>query len=259
MNPIQDPFFDVPKTVVTTSAGDVALPVCYFDGSHYMALFRVSPVKVAEKLVDIPIQPVLVARKAVAMLSFFKYRDTSLGPYHEVGLSVLVSPEEEPIQLDSFNALSASSCPKTLGSYILDLPVSTPIAKVAGCEIWRYPKFVTELPIELDVDLFRGKVLDPEGGFILELAGERGLVLPETLPGPALVTYSMRDGQRIRTRIETRAKYQISGGGSIRLAVGNSPHRMAKNLHDLELDGKSPKLWQVTDQFQSLLFQGEWF
>ncbi len=252
-----DPFFDVPKTVVPTSEGDVELPACYFDSSNYVALFRVNAAKAAEKLRDVPVQPVLVSRRAVVVLSFFKYRDTSLGPYHEVGLAVLVTPGGEQQTLGSFTDLMEESRRESFGSYVLDLPVTTPAARAAGCEIWGYPKFVTELPIEFDGEHFKGQVLDPEGKLIMELSGERGHVLPEEVPGMAVVTYSVLDGRLLRTRVETRSQCETSGGGAVRLAIGDSPHRMAKNLRDLGLDSQTPKLMQTTEQFQSLLFQGE--
>lgn len=257
MNRRDDPFFDVPKTVTTTTEGEVHLPICYFDASHHMALFRVDAAKAAAKLQDVPLAPVLVSRKAVAILSFFKYRDTTLGPYDEVGLALLVTPQGQGMTLNSFTDLLQQSRNESLGSYVLDLPVSTPLARAAGCEIWGYPKFVGQLPITLDADRFQAQVFDPDGRLILELAGERGHMLPEPLPSMALVTYSMRGGQMLRTRVETRAACATSGGGSLRLIVGDSPHRMARNVADLGLNGQSPKLLQTTEDFQSLLFAGQ--
>jgi hypothetical protein len=257
MNHHNDPFFTVPKTVVTTSEGEVRLPICYFDCSHYMALFRVDAARAAAKLQDVPLEPVLVSRKAVAILSFFKYRDTTLGPYHEVGLALLVTPQGQAPMLGSLTDLLQQTRNESLGSYVLDLPVTTAAAKAAGCEIWGYPKFVTQLPIELNEDRFQARVQDPNGGLILELAGQRGHVLPETLPGMALVTYSMQGGDMLRTRVETRASCATGGGGSLKLAAGDSPHRMAQNIADLGLDGQTPKLFQTTENFQSLLFAGQ--
>ncbi len=256
MNPRNDSFFDVPKTVVTTTEGDIHLPICYFDCSHYMALFRVDAAKAAAHLQEVPLEPVLVSRKAVAILSFFKYRDTTLGPYHEVGLALLVTRRGQTQTLASFTDLLQKTRSESLGSYVLDLPVTTPAAKAAGCEIWGYPKFVTQLPIELTADRFQANVLDPEGQQIMELAGQRGHVLPDALPGMALVTFSMHGGQMLRTRVETRASCATSGGGSLQLNVGDSPHRMARHLADLGLDGQTPKLFQTTENFQSLLFGG---
>jgi hypothetical protein len=256
MNQHHDPFFDVPKTVVTTSEGEVQLPICYVDCSHYMALFRVDVARAAARLQGLPLAPVQVARKAVAILSFFQYRQTTLGPYHEVGLALLVTPRGHEATLGSLTELLQQTRSESLGSYVLDLPVSTAAAKAAGCELWGYPKFVTELPIALDGDRFQARVLDPDGGQILELSGQRGHVLPETLPGMALVTYSQLGDQYLRTRVETRTSCATGGGGSLVLRVGESSHRMARNLADLGLDGQTPKLFQSTEDFQSLLFAG---
>jgi len=253
-----DPFFDVPKEVVSISKGPIELPACYFDASNYLALFRVDAAKAVEKLRGTPVEPVLVSRKAaVVALGFYKYRDTTLGPYHEVGLAILATPEGEPRELASFNDLMEPDCRESLGSWVLDLPVTTPLAEAAGREVWGYPKFVAQLPIELDGDRFHAQVLDPDGKLILELSGQRGYALPEELPGMALLTYSMREGQLLRTRVATRSCGRTSGGGSIKLVIGDSQHRMAKNLRDLGLDGKTPKLMQTTEDFQSLLFAGE--
>lgn len=257
MNPRNDPFFDVPKTVVTTTEGAVQLPICYYDCTHYMALFRVDAARAAAQLQELPLEPMLVSRKAVAILSFFKYRDTALGPYHEVGLALLVTPRGQTQTLGSFTELLQQTRSESLGSYVLDLPVTTPAARAAGCEIWGYPKFVTQLPIELEADRFQAQVFDPDGRRIMELAGQRGHVLPDELPGMALVTFSMHGGQLLRTRVETRAWCATSGGGALKLVVGNSPHSMARHLADLGLDGQTPKLFQTTENFQSLLFGGQ--
>lgn len=257
MNPRNDPFFRVPKTVVATTEGAVQLPICYYDGSHYMALFRLDAGRAAAQLHRTPLEPVLVSRKAVAILSFFRYRDTTLGPYHEVGLALLVTRRGQTQALGSFTDLLQQTRSESLGSYVLDLPVTTPCAKAAGCEIWGYPKFVTQLPIEFEADRFQAQVLDPDGRRILELAGQRGHVLPDELPGMALVTFSLHGGRMLRTRVETRASCATSGGGSLKLAVGDSPHRMARNLAELGLDGQTPKLFQTTENFQSLLFSGQ--
>ncbi len=256
MNPRNDPFFDVPKTVAATTEGEVQLPISYFDASHYMALFRVDAAKAAAKLRDVPLEPVLVSGKAVAILSFFKYRETSLGPYDEVGLALLATLRGHGQVLRSLTDLLQQTRDESWGSFVLDLPVSTPRARAAGCEIWGYPKFVGRLPIELSGAQFCGRVFDPDGRLILELSGERGSVVPESLPDMALVTYSMHHGQLLRTRVETRATCATSGGGSLQLALGDSPHRMARNLADLGLDGQTPKLLQTSDDFQSLLFAG---
>lgn len=252
-----DPFFDVPKTVVSTGQGDVELPICYYDASNYMAIFPVKADRVQAKLAGTGLKAVPVGSKALVALTFFKYRETSIGPYHEVGLAVLAVPENDDTQLPSIAAL-VETLPQTgLPLRVLDLPVSTPLADAAGREIWGYPKFVGQLPIELDGDQFSGQVFDPDGKSIFELSGQRGHLLPDQQPGTDITTYTLQDRQLLRTKIRTLCRYQTSGGGSIKLAIGKSEHRMASNLRDLGLENKTPKILQTTDGFQSLLFLGE--
>ena len=243
--------------MVTTTEGEVQLPICYYDCSHYMALFRVDAAKAAAQLQDVPLEPVLVSRKAVAILSFFKYRDTTLGPYHEVGLALLVTPRGQTQTLGSFTDLLQQTRSESLGSYVLDLPVTTPAARAAGCEIWGYPKFVTPAADRIGSRPIPGPGARPRRPADHGTGRPRGHVLPDQLPGMALVTFSMHGGQMLRTRVETRASCATGGGGSLKLAVGDSPHRMARHLADLGLDGQTPKLFQTTEDFQSLLFGGQ--
>ncbi len=252
-----DAFFDVPQTVVSTGQGDVKLPICYYDASNYMAIFPVKADRARPKLAGSGLKVLPVGGKALVALTFFKYRATSIGPYHEVGLAVLAVPENDDTELPSIAAL-VETLPQTgLPLHVLDLPVSTPLAEAAGREIWGYPKFVSQLPIELDGDRFDGRVFDPDGELILQLAGQRGHLLPDQQTGANIITYTLRDGQLLRTTIRTRCRYQTSGGGAIQLAIGDSQHRMANNLRDLGLANRTPKILQTTDGFQSLLFPGE--
>jgi hypothetical protein len=251
-----DAFFDVPTKTVSTSLGDVDLPARYFDGSNYVALFRVPADPAIERMRGTRLTPVLASRRAVAVLTFYKYRDTSLGPYHEVGLAVLATPSDARKEYDSLAGLIEDSRNESYGSCVLQLPVTTPRANAAGCEIWGYPKFVAELPIELAADHFSAQVIDTNGGLIMELAGQRGSVLPDEAPGLSLVTYSIHNAQLLRTRVETRCRYRTGGGGSLRLAIGESGHPMADDLRELCLEGQTPKLLQTTERFQSLLHPG---
>jgi hypothetical protein len=258
MSKRDDAFFDVPKTTVSTAEGDAELPIAYYDSSQYLAVFQADAAAAQRALQGTGLEPVLARRKAIVTLSFFKYRDTSIGPYHEVGLSVLAVPEGRQLALKSLTDLWQNpGAAAGSASFVLDLPVSMPVACAAGREIWGYPKFVTQMPIELDGDDFCGRVLDPEGSLIMQLSGQRGYGAGDEIPGTDLVTFSHRDGQLLRTRVRVRCRYTSSGGGSLTLEIGDSPHRMADNLRQLGLDDAQPKLFQTTEDFQSLLYAGE--
>ena len=77
-----------------------------------------------------------------------EYRKTDIGPYNEVGLTVLALAPGDPIP----------------ANYVVDLPVTTAVANRAGREIWGYNKFVAAI----DVKERRQDVLD-----VLARFGER--------------------------------------------------------------------------------------
>lgn len=257
MHQHDDNFFDVTPTTVSTSQGQVDLPICYYDASHYMATFPVKAARAQEKLDGLPLEPVLAGGKAMVALSFFKYRNTSIGPYHEVGLALLVVPKGEDPTIPSIAQLPQRASQGTIGFHLLDLPVSTPVADAAGRELWGYPKFVADLSMEIEGEHFCGRVLNPQGEMIMSLQGERGFGLDDELPGLDLLTYSMHAGQLLRTCIRTRYTCDTRGGGSLKLTNGDTSHRMADNIRDLGLVGRSPKLWQTTEHFESVLPAGE--
>ena len=253
-----DSFFDVPKTAAATSEGAVELPIAYYDSSYYLATFQVPVAPARQQLAGTGLEPVVVKRRAVVTLSFFKYRDTSIGPYHEVGMAVLAVPQGQPAELSSLGELVERPQQTTdTGFYVLDLPVSTPLACAAGRDIWGFPKFVTQLPISLDDKHFSAEVLDPDGASIMSLAGELGYSADTLLPGRDLITFSRLDGQLLRTHIRSRYQCQTHGGGTVQLRIGPSPHPMAHHLRALELESAVPKVVQTTEHFQSLLPAGK--
>jgi hypothetical protein len=142
-----------------------------------------------------------------------------------------------------------------LGFYVLDLPVTTPLANAGGREVWGYPKFVAPIPFRLDQKSFEGSVLDPDGdGDIFTLSGR---LLP-ALPAPpmSVVTYSHSQGNLLRATVNVRGRTNLRPGRGLQLRVGESTHRMARNLRDLGLDGARPVVVQDTHQFQSRLNAG---
>jgi hypothetical protein len=59
------------------------------------------------------------------------YRITDIGPYNEVGLTVVARVPGDPIP----------------GNYVINLPVTTAVANRAGREIWGYNKFVAAIDV----------------------------------------------------------------------------------------------------------------
>lgn len=235
-----DRFFQYPRNTLSTSEGEVVMPILYYDDSVMMALFRVDYDQAQALVGDPDLQVVrFLGGKALVGMAFYQYRDTSIGDYNEVGTAIAVVPRGTPAPrwplLSMLNALDKAS----VGFCILDLPVTTAAACAAGREIWGYPKFVTPIGFSLQGRHFDGSVTDPvTGKDLVRLSGATGLAVP----GPLLdlVLYSRHQGQRLRTLVNTRGGAHIGLPGSLRLTVSDSAHPMAQRLHTLGLNQARP-------------------
>lgn len=251
-----DRFFEVPRTVQVTSEGPVELPIFYRDVSNVIALFLVPRDRAARMLDGSGLVPGLtLGDRAVVALSFYEYRDTSVGVYNEVGTAIFALREGEPHPLRARADLLLPPAWRRGGAWVVDLPVTTAAANAAGREIWGYPKFVTGITFDLAERRFASTVLDPNGrDEIVTLAGTLGRGVPA--PPLSLVTLSRLDGALVRTHVDVRGRQSARAAGSVRLRVGASAHRMAANLRALDLDGARPFVVMTTDRFQSKLHEG---
>ena len=162
-----DPFFAVPTMKTTTSAGDVELPILYYDNSCVFALFTADPDGVAAKLAGTGLIPALrIGQRPVVAMGLYEYRQTSIGSYNEVGIGILVYPEryKRSRSVAGWAQLLRRPDRRDQGTYVIDLPVTTQAACAAGSEIWGYP---SELRL-----LHRAAI--PARGELLRAAGRAG-------------------------------------------------------------------------------------
>jgi len=256
MSDYSDPFFQVPQTTHSTTQGTIDLPILYFDVSMLLAFFTTTRDAVEAKLDGTGLRPALtLSRRAFVGIAHYEYRQTGVGAYNEVGVALPVLPEGAPIPRNPIQALYGSVDKRYLGFHVLDLPVTTPLANAGGRELWGYPKFVAPIPFHLDKKRFESSVIDPrDGGTIFTLSGR---LLP-SLPAPpmSLVLYSHHEGNLLRATVDVRGRMHLRPGRGLQLRVGESTHRMARNLRDLGLDGTRPAIVLDTHRFQSRLNAG---
>lgn len=250
-----DSFFQVPLTRHPTSEGEVELPIRYHEVRVAILLFEVDAGAATELLAGTGLEPAVGRRgRATAGLALYDYRATSIGPYHEVGTAIFAKRIGERVRGGVLDTLR-SPARRKVGVHVVDLPVSTPAANAAGRELWGYPKFVTELPMQLGTRELFSAVRDPDGrGDICVARGRLGSWLPA--PPLSLVTYSVREGALVRTHVTVRGRTRLHGAGSVRLEVGGSPHPMARRLERLGLNDAAPFAVLATERFQSLLHAG---
>lgn len=249
-----DPFFQYPRNVVSTSEGDVAMPILYYDSSQMMAFFWVDPAKAQAKLSE-GLEVVRFGNKALAVLAFYQYRKTSIGSYNEVGTAIACVPKGTKAPSFPLLSLLQSLDKGRVGFNVIDLPVTTAGACAAGREIWSYPKFVTPIDFTLTPGKFAGAVRDPDGGEpICTLSGNIGMGV--SAPLIDLILYSLHHGDMVRTLINIRAKGRMCLPGSVRLHVGAGKHRMAENLRALGLQDAKPAFLAHTHGLQLRLNSG---
>jgi hypothetical protein len=217
----------------------VSLPIRYIDNRCLTAIFLTDLERAAKVLEGTGLQAVPQEDgKAMVLYMTWEYRNTDIGPYNEVGLTILSVAPHDPVP----------------AIYVADLPVTTEVANRAGREIWGYNKFVTDIEVKGDGKQFSSIVHDPRAGLIASLEGTRGLSVP--VPPTDIYSFSLLQQQIIKTLVQVPTVWHASGGEGFLLTVGDSTHRMAENLRTLGLDGAVPVLVQYADPFQSLLFAG---
>lgn len=218
---------------------EVALPIRYIDDRCLAATFLTDLGGASEVLEGTGLQPVPQEDgKAVVLYMTWEYRHTDIGPYNEVGLTILSVAKQDPAP----------------AIYVADLPVTTEVANRAGQEIWGYNKFVTQIEVKGEGKRFASIVHDPQSGLIASLEGTRGGSVPVTPTD--IQSFSLLQRQVIKTLVQVPTPWHASGGEGFLMTVGGSTHRMANNLRTLGLDGAVPVLVQYADPFQSLLFAG---
>lgn len=261
MSAEKDNFFDVPLKKFQTSKGVIDLPIFYPDYGYAHFFFWADYNKVVPKLEGTIFKPCRFFNgKAGVLLNFFQYRNSAIGPYNEVGLSIISQPKKAkkvgpfaaPIQL-----LLKNGTKWKIGAYVINLPVTTEIAYVGGKEVWNYPKFVTNITVDLNGRQFNGAVDDPVlKQPIFTLKGKIGF-LPGVFGISSFVSNTTHQGKALRTLTTVDSKSKSNLLFSSKLWVNDqSKHNMATNLVDMGLKNKKPFLALYNEKARMILHQG---
>jgi hypothetical protein len=224
---------------VLSDGTECPLPIRYFDVQCLVATFLTDLERAAGLLKSTGLQAVSQEDgKAVVLLYCIEYRITDIGPYNEVGLTVLAAAPGDPIP----------------ANYVVNLPVTTAVASRAGREIWGYNKFVAAIDVKSDGKNFSTILRDTDAEMIGSLEGRRGASVPT--PPTDVLTFTLHQGRLIKTVIRVLTPSSSSSGENFVFKIGTSSHPMTSNLRTVALDGARPVLVQYTDPFQALLFPG---
>ncbi len=229
------------------SAGRCDLPILYEGASQLFALYRVAPAAAAALIPDQRLEPMVVFDKAVAGIAAFEYRDTTAGIYNEIGLVVLVRRRQTRPSL--LRLLRNPAKEPDAAFYVVNLPVTTELARAAGVEYWGYPKYVTAIETNFDSD---GVRITLSGEFGFRYRQGPGLSL-KTFP---FTTFSIKRGQLLRTIIPTHGRMRFGGAGSVELdLLGDGP--TARSVRALGLERLKPFAICRNDALRVILPKGE--
>lgn len=193
-----------PRTLLGQS---VALPIVYRRLTTFFALYGADAQAVRGMLPSARLKPVPVwPGRVLVALNAFNYEDTDIGPYGEFSLGV-------PCRVMHLSK-------NIFGVFIVRLPVTSELALEGGKQLWGYPKFMCQMEFKSDSAEHRAR-LTQEGRLILDLRVHRsgpGLGMATTLN-----TFTVKDGDLIRTSIAGQGVYRAMPQGLAELSTGPEP------------------------------------
>ena len=201
----------------------VTMPVVVRDASAGTAMFEVDAAA-AQDLLPGDAFTVVESSPGRAQLNIatIDYRDNDLGDYHEVGITLFVTPRTSG----------------EAGTFITHLPVDQKFTCAAGRGIWGFPKSVEDIAVVYGDDTV-ATTLRMDGELVLRLILPRGGT--DTLPQTPMTTYTYIDGVPHATEFAQggAGSQVLVGSDGVELELGT--HKVADQLAALGL-GPSPAI-----------------
>lgn len=180
-----DFFRRLPKTKVESLIGPTLTPNFYYRISTarltMLARSREIRARLPRELAPLEVAPGL----GLVSVMFFRYDVCDIDFYTEAAVGVAVQPARHGRL--GFVDLVAALKNDHLDSYVVSLPVNTEIAQVRGHDGYGFPKWVTELDVDIDKSRTTARVANDAGDTDLALSA----------PTPAQTSYP--SGERVST------------------------------------------------------------
>ncbi len=222
-----------PGRIVALGEMTFELPVLYYRDDSFFLFFTAELDKVKAILPSDRLHPVtLMPGKAVLAIGAFNYIESTAGPYGEVGVAIPVvhGPKPPPPLLP---ALMESRYPG-FGLLIMHLPVTTMLSRDGGRAEWGYTKFLADMDFLITPEYMECRLAEGGRKILTQKVARQGLTFREHR---ALVTYSVRDGDLVKTRIPQLAtcRFTLRPKGSS-LTLGEHP--VADSIRALGISGR---------------------
>jgi len=251
----RSPFFDgVTQSEVTIAGQPAEVPIFYYDGIATQAVFAARLGALRRLMPDPRFSPARLAPGLGAVaITCFEYRDTGIGPYNELAISVVLN---EPWFLPNLPGLAVVSSlrRRQLHAWVQHLPVTTEIARAGGVDFYNYPKFIAGIDFE-ETATRRVCRLSEGAEHILTLSGAR-IATPRSQE-LQLFSHLWMDRQPQSSEFKINA---IEMGASVRpgaasLQLGER-HPIARELAHL-IAWRRPLQYQYMARFEGILYGPE--
>lgn len=209
-----------PGRRVTRGQASFELPILYFRDDFFALFFTADPRKVRGLMPSDRLHPVLLtSKKALVGIAAFNYMETSIGPYGEVAVVIpaVYGHAAPPLILP---VLMEARYPG-FGNLVAHLPVTRTVARDAGRGEWGYTKFVADMRFAITPESMECRMSEEESHILTLRVARRGIVMRDRKP---LVTYSVKQGDLVRTTIPQRGACRVAiGPGGSHLVLGDHP------------------------------------
>ncbi|MGV4980729.1 acetoacetate decarboxylase family protein [Streptomyces sp. NRAIS4] len=239
------PFLTLPTTSVPTTVGPVDVPVRYYESSAAHLCYPVPADAARALLPDATwLTPPRLGRRALAVLSLYEHRCTTIGPYTEIALSVLVDDLWRPRPYDVAVDLLRRVDLRRTGRYVLSLAVTSEEARVVAREVWGQPAMRTTA----EADLMGREIGVRSGDLGLTVEGRLGPGL--RCPEADWIQYGRKGDGSVRTLVRAHGRLRLHPGTGVRLRLGTAAAEpLAGQLRRLGIDTARPLFLLTCPQF----------
>ncbi|MFC9473031.1 acetoacetate decarboxylase family protein [Nocardia sp. NPDC056952] len=241
-----DFFRQLPKIRVDSPIGETFTPNFYYRMSSVrltmLARSRAIRSRLPAELAPLEVGPGV----GLVSVMFFRYDVCDIDFYTEAAVGVAVRPARHG-RLGFVDLLGALDTDH-LESYVLSLPVNTDIAQVRGHDGYGFPKWVTDIDVDINPTRATARVADDTGATDLSLSVATP-ALTDYRSGErvsTLTSYTSRDGAWLSTLSQTNV---LSAGTSLLprgIELNTGSGRLSQDLKSLS-PIKTVRLDVVTD------------
>ncbi|MDH5717461.1 MAG: acetoacetate decarboxylase family protein [Spirochaetia bacterium] len=196
--------------------------------------------KKALKLIPKPFLPKhFFKNKALAVLSFYDYPKSSIGPYKEAALAI-----------KSRHTLEEES-----GFFVVNLPVTSKEAFIKGKKYWGFNKTLENIEVYQSKKNYHARIFNLRNKNTLEVKSV--LRFGFNLRYRDTLLFSLKNKRPVKSRLQTNGMGKLFLFSRFRLILTDKTNSISKTIQSLELDKKQPFLSFISNKYNAQLLEAE--